>query len=89
MVRKSYGKMRGTRKKMAAGEKPALRRFLNVFDAGDIVHVDYLSSSPLPHPKFQGRTGKVLSRIGNSYLVQVRDGNAMKKIVLRPEHLKK
>ena len=40
MVRKSYGKMRGTRKKLAS--KPmTISRFLASFAPGERVHVNY------------------------------------------------
>jgi len=89
MVRKSYGKMRGTRQKMQVKTKPTINRYLAEFSAGDTVHVNYLSSSPLPHPRFQGLTGRVIEKRGNSYAVAVKDGNKPKLLFLRPEHLKK
>lgn len=41
-----------------------------------------------PHPRYQGRTGIVRERRGRAYLVEVRDGGSIKKIISRPEHLK-
>lgn len=87
MVRKSYGKMRGTRFKMHM-EKSSVTRFLEQFIVGDIVKVDF-ASHRMPHPKFQGLTGRVVELKGNSYGVQVSDGGKSKVIFLRPEHLKR
>ncbi|MBI2971572.1 MAG: 50S ribosomal protein L21e [Candidatus Aenigmarchaeota archaeon] len=87
MVRKSYGKMRGTRKKMAAKPK-TITRYLATFSVGEMVHIDY-ASQRIPHPRFKGLTGKVIGIRGASYIVAVKDGNAAKQLMLRPEHLKR
>ncbi len=89
MVRKSYGKMRGSRFKMQVRKKPTLNRYLSKFDVGQVVYVHYLPSSPLPHPRFQGLTGRVVEKRGNSYGVAIKDGNKSKMLFLKPEHLKK
>ena len=41
-----------------------------------------------PHRRFHGKTGLVLEKRGQAYLVSVTDGNSQKKIITRPEHLK-
>ncbi|MBS3054530.1 MAG: 50S ribosomal protein L21e [Candidatus Aenigmarchaeota archaeon] len=89
MVRKSYGKMRGTRFKMQGKEKPTVNDFLAQFQPGEKVHIDFSSHIGIPNPKFQGRTGTVLARRGNGYEIQVTDMDAVKKIYLKPEHLRK
>jgi large subunit ribosomal protein L21e len=42
-----------------------------------------------PHAKFQGRTGEIVGTQGKAYLVEIRDGGKYKKLLVRPEHLKK
>jgi large subunit ribosomal protein L21e len=42
----------------------------------------------MPNPKFHGRTGTVLGQRGHAYVVQVTDGNAVKTVIARPQHLK-
>ena len=81
--------MRGTRKKMRAREKPSIRHYMQEFSVGDNVHIKISSSSNFPHPKFHGRTGKIIEKRGRSYVVGVSDMNAQKKVSLRPEHLRK
>ena len=39
--------------------------------------------------RMQGRTGKVLGKRGESYLVEVKDGNKKKKYIVDSIHLKK
>jgi len=43
----------------------------------------------MPHPRFHGKTGTVVGNQGRSFVVKVRDGNKMKTVVSRPEHLRK
>ena len=88
MVQKSYGKMRGTRKKMKSRGKLTITKYLQKFNAGDMVHLDFIPSSHIQHPRFKGATGKILEKSGNSYVVEIKDGDKFKKIYVRPEHLK-
>lgn len=78
--------MRGTRFKMEM-EKLPITRFLQQFKVGDSVKVDF-TSHKMPHPKFQGLTGKIVEAKGSGYGVEVRDGGKLKVIYLKPEHLK-
>ena len=80
--------MRGTHFKMQVRKKPTISAFMQEFNVGDVVHVNIISSSPFPHPRFQGLTGIVEEKRGESYTVKVSNGNKVKKISLRPEHLK-
>jgi large subunit ribosomal protein L21e len=41
----------------------------------------------MPHPKFQGTTGKIEGVQGEAYLVGFMDGDKHKTLVVRPEHL--
>jgi large subunit ribosomal protein L21e len=42
----------------------------------------------MPHPRFKGKTGRIIEKRGKSYIVQILDGNKAKKLIARPEHLK-
>lgn len=81
--------MKGTRKKMRAKGKPTITRFLKKFSVGDVIHVDILPSSVFPHPRFHGKTGKIVETRGDAYGVSIRDGSKMKTVFLKPEHIKK
>jgi large subunit ribosomal protein L21e len=41
----------------------------------------------LPHKRFHGKIGTVLERRGRGYVVSVSKGDAVKKIIVRSEHL--
>ncbi len=90
-------KTHGTRRKSRYKLKKTVRekglspisRAIQVFTEGDIVNIDLDPGiqNGMPHPKFQGRTGKVLSQRGRAYIVEVRDGGLMKEVIILPEHL--
>lgn len=90
-------KTHGTRRKSRYKLKRTVRekglspisRAIQEFHEGDIVNIDLDSSiqNGMPHHKFQGRTGKVMSQRGRAYIVEVRDGGLMKEIIVLPEHL--
>ncbi|MFQ5891282.1 MAG: 50S ribosomal protein L21e [Candidatus Methanofastidiosia archaeon] len=84
-------KTRGKLKKRArARGMISLSRILSDFKVGERVSVVIEPSihKGMPHPKFQGLTGKVLEKRGNSYLIEIRDGGKLKRVISRPEHLK-
>ncbi|MFA4956056.1 MAG: 50S ribosomal protein L21e [Candidatus Methanoperedens sp.] len=84
--RKSRHKLRKTVREK--GMSP-ISRAIQLFKEGDIVNIDLDPGiqNGMPHPKFQGRTGKVTSQRGRAYLVAVRDGGLMKEVIILPEHL--
>jgi len=91
---KSHGERRKTRYKLkksirTRGTAPvshAIRRF----EPGQKVHIDLDPSvhKGMPNPKFHGRTGTVVQQRGNAYLVEVSDGNALKTVIARSQHIR-
>ena len=57
---------------------------------GDTVQININSSihDGLPHPRMQGKTGKVIGFQGDCPMVQLKDGNKTKKIISHRVHLK-
>jgi large subunit ribosomal protein L21e len=88
MVRKSYGKMRGTRKKIIGGRLP-VNRFIEEFQLGDNVSIKLHAGFKFPHPRFHGTFGRIVAKRGRAYVVRIKDKNAYKEIFVKPEHLKK
>ncbi len=84
--RKSRYKLRKTVREK--GLSP-ISRAIQEFAEGDIVNIDIDSGMQegMPHPKFQGKTGKVIGQRGRAYIVEVRDGKLIKEIIVLPEHL--
>lgn len=92
MTKKSRGFRAKTRFKIKqkVAYRPPVTKFLQEFKKNQkIVIVQEPSSQRgMPHPRFKGKTGKILDRRGKSYIVEILDGNKVKKLICRPEHLK-
>ncbi|WP_455391574.1 50S ribosomal protein L21e [[Eubacterium] cellulosolvens] len=95
MVKRSRGFRSKTRKKLSKhprhrGLSP-ITRVLQEFDEGEHVNIiiDPSVHKGQPHPRFHGLTGTVLGIQGEAYLLNVKDGNKDKKLLIRPEHLRK
>lgn len=90
-------KTHGTRRKSRYKLKKTIRekglspisRAIQEFQNGDIVNIDLDPSiqNGMPHPKFQGKTGKVTDQRGRAYIVRVSDGGMTKEVIILPEHL--
>jgi large subunit ribosomal protein L21e len=68
---------------------PPITHALRSFEAGTKVAIKINPSvhNGMPHPRFQGHTGKVVERRGDAYVVSIRDGGKLKTLIARPEHL--
>jgi large subunit ribosomal protein L21e len=90
---KSRGYRRKTRsllrKKAREKGKTGLSRILREYKPGDrvIVKLDSSVHKGMPHRRFHGRIGIVEETRGQAYVVNVTQGNAVKEIIARPEHL--
>jgi large subunit ribosomal protein L21e len=92
MGKKSHGLRVGSGRKLRkrVREKGVrIRKFLHEFEIGQSVHIKIESSSHrgMPHPRFHGKTGEVIGRRGDAYIVKIRDGGKQKTIISSPEHL--
>ena len=92
MTKKSRGFRAKTRFKIR--QKPAYRPPINKFlrefkkDQTVVILQEPASQKGMPHPRFKGKTGKIIEKRGKSYIIEILDGNKAKKIISRPEHLK-
>jgi len=66
-----------------------INRILREYAAGDrvVVKIDPSTVKGMPHKRFHGKTGTVLSKRGRAYLVNVHMGGYEKVIITRPEHI--
>jgi len=69
--------------------KTTLTKILHGYEAGEkvVVKIDSSVQKGIPHRRFQGRVGVIVSKRGRSYVVHVPQGDATKEIIVRPEHL--
>ncbi len=70
--------------------KLQLSRYFQELDKGDFVAISMEKSVQSSFPKrFQGITGVVEGRRGNSYIIKIKDKNKDKRVLVEPIHLKK
>ncbi len=92
-VRGSKGYYSGARglltKPVREKGKPKLSKLLNEYAPGSqvIIKMDASVQKSLPHKRFHGKIGTVVKRRGRGYVVNVPQGNAVKQIIVRSEHL--
>jgi large subunit ribosomal protein L21e len=92
-VKKSKGYRRGTRRllKKAPRErgKPKLGKLLYAYELGSqvIIKIDSSVQKGMPHKRFHGKIGTIMDKRGRGYVVNVAQGDAVKEIIVRSEHL--
>jgi large subunit ribosomal protein L21e len=90
---KSKGYRRRTRNlaKKPTREKGKLKigKLLVEHEVGSkvIIKMDSSVQKSLPHKRFHGKIGIVLNKRGRGYVVSVPQGEAVKEVIVRPEHL--
>lgn len=95
MVKRSKGIRSKSRKILR--KKPrergihSIARALQEFEVGDSVSIVINPSvhKGMPHIRFQGHTGKVEGKQGESFIVGINDGNKHKTLIVRSEHLRR
>ncbi len=93
MPRKSKGYRKKTRsllrKKPRERGKVGLSKILHEYEPGQKVVVKINSSvhKGMPHRRYHGRIGVIANKKGRAYVVGVKQGKAVKDIIVRPEHL--
>ena len=92
-MRKSKGLRSKTRtllkKEPRERGKTGLSKLLHEYQSGDkvLIKVDSGVHKGMPHRRYMGKIGTVINRRGGSYLIGVKQGEAIKEIIVRPEHL--
>lgn len=93
-MQRSRGFRSRSRNKMTKINRPGrtnpITNRMQRFKEGDLVHIIINPSiqKGQPHPRFHGKTGKVIGTQGRAYLVALNDGNKYKELIIRPDHLK-
>ena len=94
-MKKSKGYRRGTRRllKKAPRErgKPKLGKLLYAYELGSqvIIKIDSSVQKGMPHRRFHGKIGTIMDKRGRGYVVNVAQGDAVKEIIVRSEHLER
>ncbi|MDH5374557.1 MAG: 50S ribosomal protein L21e [Candidatus Bathyarchaeota archaeon] len=93
-MKKSKGYRAGTRhllkKKPRERGKLSLSNLLYQYEPGNrvVIKIDPSVHKGMPHKRYHGKVGTVIDKRGRSYIVSVTQGNAVKEIIIRPEHLR-
>lgn len=78
------------RKKPRERGKINLSRLLHDYEINNKVLIDINPSvhKGMPHRRFHGKIGVVREKRGRSYVVEVKFGREIRKVAIRPEHLR-
>ncbi len=89
-MRRSLGKMsKRSRALGQAAKKLTVMGLISSFEVGNTVAIDSQSKySGMPHPRYRGRTGTITQKRGKAYVVRIRDGRAIKDLIIPPVHLR-
>ncbi len=69
----------------------SIEKYLMDYDINDKVDIITDSSQHkrgMPHSRYHGRTGTIISQRGRCYLVEVKLGNSKKILIIGKEHLR-
>jgi large subunit ribosomal protein L21e len=92
-LRKSKGYRAKTRRLLRKSPrergKVRLSKLLHEYQPGNsvIIKIDPSVQKGMPHRRYHGKVGTVIGMCGKSYVVSVVQGDAVKEIIVRPEHL--
>jgi len=77
------------RKKPRERGKLGLSRILHQYALGEkvVVKIEPSFHKGMPHSRYHGKVGVVAGKRGRAYIIKVTQGNALKEIIVRPEHL--
>ena len=92
-MRSSKGYYTGTRSLLRKPNrekgKPQISKLLREYAPGSQVIIKMNSSvqKSMPHKRFHGKIGVVLEKRGRGYVLSVPQGNSIKTVITRTEHL--
>jgi large subunit ribosomal protein L21e len=77
------------KRKVREKGKTGLSKVLRDYMPGDrvVVKINPSVHRGMPHRRFHGKVGVIGERRGRAYLVSVSQGDAVKELIIRPEHL--
>ena len=77
------------RKKTRDKGKPKISKILHEYEAGNevIIKMDSSTQKSMPHKRFHGKIGVIVEKRGRGYVVSVPQGDSIKEIITRSEHL--
>jgi len=88
-MKRSLGKLskRSRLLRRRARASLSIARALERFAPGDRVHLTPMAARSMPHPRYRGKTGIVVGTQGGAYVVELKDYNSTKRLVVEGAHL--
>jgi large subunit ribosomal protein L21e len=92
-MRGSKGYYTGTRsllrKPTREKGKPHISKLLQEYELGSevIIKMDSSVQKSMPHKRFHGKIGKIKEKRGRGYVISVPQGNSVKDIIVRAQHI--
>ena len=92
-MRGSKGYYAGTRsllrKPTREKGKPHIGKILQEYQPGSqvIIRMDSSVQKSMPHKRFHGKIGTIIEKRGRGYVISVPQGNSIKEIIVRSEHI--
>lgn len=70
--------------------KSTLSNILRKYKVEDkvLIKIDPSMQKGMPHRRYHGKLGTITGKRGRAYVIDVKQGNAVKEMIVRPEHLK-
>jgi large subunit ribosomal protein L21e len=88
MVKRSRGTLSTYTRTLKSRGKLGVTKIFKQFKPGDRVAISLKPGhGGMPHPRYRGKHGVIISKQGASYVVEIKDGNASKRLVSHPVHL--
>lgn len=94
MVKKSRGLKARTRSLLRQDPekrgKISLSKILHEYELGEkvVIKLNPTVHKGMPHRRYHGNVGTVVGKRGRAYVVDVTQGDAVRRIFVPPEHLK-
>ena len=94
-MKRSQGLRSGSRKKFTRAKRERglspITRILEQYGVGELVNIviDPSIQRGQPHHRFHGLTGTVIRMQGKACVVSTKEGDAVKQLIIRPEHLRR
>jgi large subunit ribosomal protein L21e len=69
--------------------KPNISKILQQYQPGSqvIIRMDSSVQKSMPHKRFHGKIGTIIEKRGRGYVISVPQGNSIKEIIVRSEHI--
>ncbi len=89
-MRRSLGKMSKRSRNLGMAQRTlSVAQKVRRYAVGNRVALDHNSRfEGMPHPRYRGRVGTILRLRGQSYEVEINDGNAIKMLIVPAVHLR-